>query len=428
MLHKQPEDRKICGLVGVAGKITPKEETAFKQLLIVDQLRGKHSVGVAAIDTNGGVEVFKKAVNPEDFFTMQGFKDMMRYQLNVLIGHNRYATQGAVNAVNAHPFEFDTLVGAHNGTLTGQWRLPDHKQFEVDSENIFHAIQKEGLEKTHKNLDGAYALTWWDKENDTLNFIRNDERTFFYTYSEDKLTMFWASESWMLSGILGRNGIKHTKIVSTKPYHHYRFDIPLGFPNKSTPINDIAVRKLEEFVPAYKAPVKKHLIGGKPTYRIGDTIEFRLNLNAVKTQYSVLGHVEGDLMADVEIYNAPDFLKKAYHIGDCCRFVGEISSIRNPSKFNGNKVTELVVKPTTIAKVAGSGNVKKREDETIDFKGVKLNRTEYNNLSWDVRTCAWCDSDVPFEEGNFIDQSKSYGVCKGCYSLEDVKLYLNGDG
>ena len=53
----------MCGLVGVLGNITHKEEKAFHELLIVDVLRGKHSTGVAMVSAGGGVDVFKKAVN-----------------------------------------------------------------------------------------------------------------------------------------------------------------------------------------------------------------------------------------------------------------------------------------------------------------------------------------------------------------------------
>ena len=201
----------MCGLVGVVGRITKKEKDVFRTLLILDVLRGPHSTGVASVDTNGNVEVVKQEGVPQNLFDRKSYDSMMLRTTYCLIGHNRYATQGAINARNAHPFQFPTVTGAHNGTLKGQWRLPDYKDFEVDSENIFHSIDTDGLDATIPKLDGAYALSYWDSAEEELVLLRNDERPLYYAFTPDNKTMFWASEEWMLHIALSRNNVKYEK-------------------------------------------------------------------------------------------------------------------------------------------------------------------------------------------------------------------------
>jgi hypothetical protein len=64
---------------------------------------------------------------------------------SILIGHTRFATTGACTTDNAHPFPFDTLVGAHNGTLSNHDELNRKygRHFPVDSMHIFKHIEDE---------------------------------------------------------------------------------------------------------------------------------------------------------------------------------------------------------------------------------------------------------------------------------------------
>ncbi|MSE24831.1 hypothetical protein GKC32_10305, partial [Lactobacillus curvatus] len=80
--------------------------------------------------------------------------EMMRASLCVLMGHNRWATKGKINERNAHPFEHDHIIGAHNGTLRNQHLLPNHLDFEVDSDNIFHAMSTIGVDATIAKTSG----------------------------------------------------------------------------------------------------------------------------------------------------------------------------------------------------------------------------------------------------------------------------------
>ena len=218
----------MCGIVGVAGEIGKKENAVFKDLLQIDVIRGPHSTGIAALTRGGHPKVFKRALLPNDLFAMKGCADMFNdFQLHqCLIGHNRWATVGKINAVNAHPFEFDTLVGVHNGTLRNKHRLIDHTQFDVDSENLFHSFEKVGVKDTIKNVEGAFALNWFTPEDKVVHFLRNDERPLFYTFAKDNKAMFWASERWMLDGVLTRHGVEFYEPAAFKQNEHYTLELP----------------------------------------------------------------------------------------------------------------------------------------------------------------------------------------------------------
>ena len=158
----------MCGLVGVAGDLTAKEDKILRTLLILDTVRGEDSTGIAAIPKFGDAVVVKTVGPAFELFNLKKYENTINKQNRVVIGHNRFATQGAVNKANAHPFEFDTLVGVHNGTLRNKSKLKDANTFVVDSENLYHHIEQEGLRDAIDTVDGAYALVWWNKNEETL--------------------------------------------------------------------------------------------------------------------------------------------------------------------------------------------------------------------------------------------------------------------
>lgn len=197
----------MCGLVGLAGKLEFKDEATMKRLLLIDYFRGTDSTGFAAYKNNGDHPIVKLASHPLDLFDMTKFKESLSgTQSKVFLGHNRAATKGKVNAVNAHPFQFEHIIGAHNGTL--EWssvskleKLTGEK-YDVDSQAIFHAISVAGIEAVAPLLKGAWALTWFDLSNNTLNFLRNKERPFWIAYSEKFDKVMWASEHPILRAAL----------------------------------------------------------------------------------------------------------------------------------------------------------------------------------------------------------------------------------
>lgn len=219
----------MCGIVGCAGDISAKEEGAFKQLLIVNSLRGIDSTGVAVVGRHtGDVKIRKQVGDVFQLMDNSRFAGTFSGVNRLCLGHNRWGTVGAATRKNAHPFEFDKVVGVHNGTLKNKWNLPNHTNFETDSEALYAHINNVGIEEAIKGVDGAYALVWYDKEEGTLNMLRNKERPLTFAYSKDKKQLFFASEAWMMQGVCGREGIALGDAVMIAEDTLYKFDISVA--------------------------------------------------------------------------------------------------------------------------------------------------------------------------------------------------------
>jgi hypothetical protein len=215
----------MCGIVGTAGKLNGTTDKQLKMMLILDSVRGIDSTGIAAINRENDVKVVKQLGNPFELMGYKAFDNAIQRLNKVVIGHNRFATQGGVLKKNAHPFDFDSLVGVHNGTLHNKHKLVDSHLFSVDSENLYHHIETEGLRSFLDVAEGAWSLVWWDKVESTLNFLRNKERPMWLAESKNGDFLFWASEAWMLDVAINKELIEFHEPVSTKIDHHYSFHI-----------------------------------------------------------------------------------------------------------------------------------------------------------------------------------------------------------
>lgn len=212
----------ICGLVGMAGNICSLDKKMFREMLILDQVRGLDSTGIALINnvkdekTNRRFVVDKEVGPPSNLWDW-GSSPILDHRgiipgwPKIIIGHNRAATTGKIVAENAHPFIMGDIVGAHNGSLRVWNDLEGAKNYDVDSKAIFNDIDINGIEHTWKSFTGAAALVYWNDKEETLNFIRNDERPLVFAEGEKRNIMYWASESWMIQVAANRNGVKlHT--------------------------------------------------------------------------------------------------------------------------------------------------------------------------------------------------------------------------
>lgn len=213
----------MCGLVGIFGKaLSITQERIFKDLLYLDVFRGEHSTGAAVVSVPfvagnpESVELFKEVGPAYNLFQTQG-KFQGKYGLSsktgikLLLGHNRHATQGAVSAENAHPFELGNVVGAHNGTVLKSSLMKFHEadKYDVDSKIIYsHLGAGNSINSVWEAADGAMALTWYDKIDKKLKMIRNKERPLWVAKSKDGKTIYWASEAWMIWIATSRNGVK----------------------------------------------------------------------------------------------------------------------------------------------------------------------------------------------------------------------------
>jgi len=196
----------MCGLVGVYGDLFHPHVSFFKQALIADYFRGRHSTGLASIPPSGVPFIKKLAIDPINFLDIKSVDDNISQNKILLMGHNRHATMGGVNAANAHPFVHGDITLMHNGTLSNKYALEkkyDAPTFGTDSELVCYLLDKYNVEDVIKDLEGAFALTWWDSHNMTFNFIRNDERPLTLAITDDHV--LYASEAKMLEWLIDRS-------------------------------------------------------------------------------------------------------------------------------------------------------------------------------------------------------------------------------
>lgn len=228
----------MCGLVGVAGALLAKDEGLMKRMLLIDYLRGMDATGLAALRNNGEVYIAKASVDPITLFDFPKFRTALNGNMSlVFLGHNRAQTRGVNRVANAHPFQFDHIVGAHNGTLDWQSHQAIEKEldqkFDVDSQAIFAAIAALGVKDALSLMKGSWCLTWFDTNENTLNFLRNKERPLAFAYNEDFNRLYWASESRFIEYAVETTGYNEKlwadkegyRFWETTPDMHYKFNI-----------------------------------------------------------------------------------------------------------------------------------------------------------------------------------------------------------
>jgi len=209
----------MCGIVGIIGKQKNKfllsHLDLFEEMLWADALRGRDATGAFSVLSNTQVKLIKNEQGPE---FLVGTKEWDKFRQttmatgHVLIGHNRKATFGNITRENAHPFAEQNIILVHNGTVSNNITI---KNVEVDSHVICHNIVKDGYEKTLKELDGSFALIWYNIKEQKLYAIRNDQRPLCVSESDN--FVFFASEGYMLGWLLARNNIKTEKITMLDP-------------------------------------------------------------------------------------------------------------------------------------------------------------------------------------------------------------------
>lgn len=203
----------MCGIVGIisafSNGFSSKEADAFEQLLYVDALRGVDATGIMYVKQNTELNVIKDAIPSSEFLRTKEWSDAKRdivSSARFAFGHNRAATRGAKVAKNAHPFIVDdNIVLMQNGTYVG-----DHKHLkdtDVDTEAVAHVISEtKDIEKALQKINAAYALVWYNVEEEALYMIRNTQRPLYYVETQNGGFMF-ASEWGFLTMVMSRNDI-----------------------------------------------------------------------------------------------------------------------------------------------------------------------------------------------------------------------------
>ncbi len=239
----------MCGIVGyitVPGKTGVNDRSKFlRQALIIDTLRGDDSTGVFAVGHENLFEYkdcspywLKQVGGGHDFVDTkeywENFVDVEPYRC--VVGHNRAATVGSVDADSAHPFQEGPITLVHNGTLTSTHGLPTSlhqlKEVTVDSHAICHNLALHGVEEVVKELHGAFALVWHDARDDSINVVRNSQRPLHFALDKTGKTLYFMSEGEMLSLLDGRIklGLSSIHYPGEGVYLKWLKDTPLDQP------------------------------------------------------------------------------------------------------------------------------------------------------------------------------------------------------
>ena len=187
------------------------------------------------------------------------YREALKAQKRVMIGHNRFATIGEVDKKNAHPFYCKHIIGTHNGTLQNKYNIDSDNKFSTDSEAIFSYIANNDIKDTWGKINGDTALVYWDNSTKELNIIRNNRRQVYYAMLADGSGMLWASEHWMITAVAYRRGISLQKNEkgSTKTTYPLPNDlITFKFKNNKIimTLKTLPPYSLNYKIPAYEKP------------------------------------------------------------------------------------------------------------------------------------------------------------------------------
>ena len=169
----------MCGIVAYLGgrESAPVVIKGLKRL----EYRGYDSSGVAVLDPEQGMKIYKKKGKVAD---LENVLKNETFYSNVAIGHTRWATHGEPNDVNAHPHlsHSGRLSLVHNGIIENYNSLKQvlmNKGYTFSSQtdtevlvNFIEDIQlsgnyplEEAVRLALKDVIGAYAIVIMDREN-----------------------------------------------------------------------------------------------------------------------------------------------------------------------------------------------------------------------------------------------------------------------
>lgn len=204
-----------------------KDQEVFQQMLYADALRGWDATGIFGVDRLGNVDIKKAAVAAGPFLTTKPYEDFKKNILSkyrFIVGHNRKATVGEKRHKDAHPFwnKEEKICLVHNGMVS------NHKEFckeaTVDSASMVTALSNtDDMRSVIAKVEGAFAFIWYNTEEKTLHFIRNNMRPLFIVETDDNILL--VSEQSMGFWICHRNNIKVTSMTECLEMVPYSIDL-----------------------------------------------------------------------------------------------------------------------------------------------------------------------------------------------------------
>ena len=434
----------MCGIVGL---VTLKKidqciarRNWFEKALFVDTLRGKDSTGVALIPHNldHDIVTHKKAMPAPDYLELKVtdalFKDIDEY--SCVIGHNRWATMGGVSAHTAHPFTHGDITMVHNGTMD-YWGGLDKKKFDVDSEAICYELSVRNTKSVLEDLDGAYALVWYDASDNTMHFARNKERPFHFAFSKDKQTMLYASEAWMIDklvpasldmeGTFSLNVGKHITINLSEQTELDKYScedfkpVPPALSYYDTWGYDKG--KKNQTMGAPPKPSNSTTIGKELLGRMGYTLGMTVNFYASAFEAYTKGNL-GTLRGQTS-WSSKGGIKSvtdriiSYGVNKCYNnnnylLEGEVIGAR----YIKNMFT-LILRDVDYAYGEVENAPKKEQHKIVNHKGETITQKKFDKLS--KEGCALCGADVKSEDSDFIEWTDmGKPLCLDCTQAGEI--------
>ena len=444
----------MCGLVGMLDAsnsgFTQKDKDLFFGLMLINSLRGSSSTGLIGINKHKQGDILKVLGNPYNLFkTGLGhmFMDRMVYKYWAVIGHGRFPTQGEVNVNNAHPFVHKHISLVHNGTLTNLKTLNTkyNKSFDVDSEMICWLISEYGLEKTIDEIDGAYALMFYNSEEDSYNIIRNGERPLWYGLNgfEDKMVIgseknyiVWADSKhfayktikefdthkhYKITKKLGKLSMEVTecrKIYKSQSYSRggyggysefYDDDPPVTtrpiniIQHQSTPNNnkEVIICKGEDMIFEVVSATESKVADRPPITLLQGYHEDSLKIKVIAETDISADEVETKMVENDQMF-----------------MIGEVEDIIVLQENNKIETKVYIKNPKLYEKGSKVVQINKHDTKLTLRNGEKISRKRYAELS--SNGCQQCNSVVLFTESHRTsmryDEVKGQGlICGDCY-------------
>lgn len=431
----------MCGIWGVFSRnkmgLFAKEIEVAKTMMLLTQLRGADSTGVACVTLkpNNPARVIKGLGGP-NFLMQQGkawfdFEEIITRSGKALFGHGRSATVGSVLVKNAHPFKEKGMTFVHNGTIRSGLELT--KEVEVDSHALCISIEKQGIVKALEEVVGAWAFFLHDARDNSIMFGRNRERPLHFF--EHQQTVYFMSSKESLQFVLEH----HNVAVNVWPKELnaneiFRFDMDTGDVSTVhhfvTPV--ISYTPPAVVVPDYKAPPKvtyhvkedKTKTGNALIGKIvGFVVERCVRVTDKLFRWECLGELTGDKNAPRMTVN---FYTKDCEIDYLNRW-GE-ATIRSSYVDKDSKEEEYVVAHKDILwePVVIKSSVKEVTKEPTTFLSTRFGKAIAQDV-WDAReNCACCQEPLAAEEherSHITDTGRV--VCEYC--IDDLTEHCPGE-